>query len=627
MSFLEKNLEVLSEYREDLAQKVREFAKLHPEGSFIVEPAKSGMPTAKWLHDGKVLYCHSSYDPVREAGNWVEGIKEEVKKTKSVIIVGFGLGYHLEEYLKHVPEETRTLVFEPKLENFYNALCTRDLTHLFKAHIHYSVEATNKTIVREIAGLTYYDLTESPFLKIFPSYDRVFPDYCSFIEKELRENIGGKILNINTILFFADLWPTNFFGNLMNVLNNPGIKNLFDKFKGKPAIIVSAGPSLTKNVELLKEVKEKAFIICVDTALRVLFNLGIMPDVVVLVDGSELNFKHFEGIDPTPVPLIFNCEANVDMIRLHKGRKFPLNMRVALMDWLEKTIDEEYGKIDQSGPSVANIALQVAKKAGADPIILIGQDLAYTGGNSHASGTALCKNDVIKQKNPLDLLKVKDVFGNEVYTDRGFYAMLKSFEGAIEHIEAKVIDATEGGARIEGTEIMTLREVIDKYCTNAIDVSGVIDGIFDSYPGFPQEKREKLTAAFKDVEKSLKKIKRFAGKGVKLAGELRRFAGKNRLDDPKVNKLIKKMDELDKGIKEEEESIVFVQMIIQPVMLQVIRGPLANAPDNESEKDRGIRVALKSQLLYQGIMDVSEYMLGLVEKAIDELRSEIIGCG
>lgn len=627
MNYLEKNLQVLGEFRPNLVEAVRNYAATEgnhsTNGKILIEIGKTGVRTAKWDENGKTQYIHSSYDPSKEAQNWVRRIKDDFRKYKTAIIIGFGLGYHLEEYIEHVSEEVRTLVFEPKMEIFYNALCSRDLTRLFKdTNFHFSVEEPEKTIVGRIGGLSFFDLTESPLLKIFPSYDRIFPEYCTYIEKELRENIGNKILNINTILFFSNLWPTNFFNNLPDILDNPGLISLFGKFKDKPAIIVSAGPSLTKNVDLLKSVKGKALIICVDTALRVLLARGIMPDLTVVVDGSDLNYKHFEGIDPTPVPLVFNSIANSDMVKLHKGRKLSVNMGVSLMDWVEKAADLEFGRLDQTGPSVANIALQIAKKIEANPIILIGQDLAYTNGSSHASGTALCKPDVIKSKSPINLLKIKDIYGNDVYTDRGFYAMLKSFELAIEHMDTRVIDATEGGARIEGTEILTLQEAIEWYCQDSFDVTGIIDSVFESFPGLTDEKRNRLRDAFSDVAKRLKKVKTFSQKGVKMAEELFKFAGKGRLNEPRVGKLLKKMDGIDEIIKKEQDTFTFVQLIIQPVMLQVLKGPLAEEKENEPEKERGQRIALKSKILYQGLVEVCEYMLELVENAVKDLEAK-----
>ena len=164
-------------------------------------------------------------------------------------------------------------------------------------------------------------------------------------------------------------------------------------FKGIPAFIVAGGPSLDKNIHLLPSVKGKGVIISVDTVLPALLRKGVKPDFVTSIDSQNLTFEKIadvsldvEGISLITMPWV---NRKVSMI-------FPFERRFwwfsghRIEKWMNRIVG---GTINERGAGrVAHLNLISAIVFGCSPIVFIGQDLAYTGGATHAKNTALTGN-------------------------------------------------------------------------------------------------------------------------------------------------------------------------------------------------------------------------------------------
>lgn len=137
-----------------------------------------------------------------------------------------------------------------------------------------------------------------------------------------------------------------------------------------------------------------------------------------------------------------------------------------------------------TGKSVTNMAFKIAEYMGCDPIVLVGQDLAYASdGQSHVSGADHARDGLATS--PLTMQKTKVLGNNGEMLDSldTWIGMLKRFEFDIDKAKGsyKVINATEGGARIKGTEVMTLQEVIDKYLQDDIDTRKILNNAMVSF--------------------------------------------------------------------------------------------------------------------------------------------------
>lgn len=260
--------------------------------------------------------------------------------------------------------------------------------------------------------------------------------------------------------------------NLQDYVKNPGFKEFVDKYghlyKNKPAVIVSSGPSLDKNVHQLKDYRDKVFILSCDGSLSTLLRHGIKPDIVGSVERIYKAYEAFYEDRSFDDDIFFSGPAVVrpEIIEKFSGKR----MLSVFKDvdvygkWMNEITLEKKGTI-WSGASVAHFLTNFADALGCNPIILIGQDLSYSlNGISHA-GAAEVKEQV-------DVSKVtewvKDYNGNDIPSTHIWKLFLKTFEDIARVTDKTIIDATEGGALIKGTQIRTLSDTLEEYCKSEL---------------------------------------------------------------------------------------------------------------------------------------------------------------
>jgi hypothetical protein len=243
--------------------------------------------------------------------------------------------------------------------------------------------------------------------------------------------------------------------NVSEIANNPVINLLYDKFAGRPAVIVATGPSLKKNMHLLKDLYDKALIISVDASFKYLMANGIKPHMVTSLEREhevELFFDGFEteevkDVYMTACPVLFN-----HVYKAYAGPQIIVYRNFDHFKWLE--IDRGILDIKLSS---SNMAFKVAEALGCDPIILVGQDLAYgPDGETHAT-------EVPFSSEGEGIFYVKGNVAEKIKTNTGWYNFLKAYEVDIAQHKGKVINCTEGGAYIPGTHIANLAETLEKY--------------------------------------------------------------------------------------------------------------------------------------------------------------------
>jgi hypothetical protein len=203
----------------------------------------------------------------------------------------------------------------------------------------------------------------------------------------LKRILFGVRANAHARKQFAPRYLLNAIRNIPAIVTGRDVRTLTDAYKGLPAIVAGAGPSLDNAIAQLRELKGRALLIACDTALRPLLHAGIAPQLVVGLDPSTANARHFlELPECDDTWLVAESALDRTATSVFDGRT--LWFRVANhhpWPWLnEQGID--VGKIDVWG-SVLTAAFQVACLAGCDPIVFVGADLAYTGIRPYARGT------------------------------------------------------------------------------------------------------------------------------------------------------------------------------------------------------------------------------------------------
>lgn len=296
-----------------------------------------------------------------------------------------------------------------------------------------------------------------------PGYDTIFrTEYGEFIHA-INENRERILVNKNTLKRFKDTASRNVVTNL-HILQHCNLVGDIAHIlpRSVPVIIVSAGPSLDGNIELLRKAKGHCLIFAVDTAMKYLMERDIMPDLGITVEPIKpmANYADDRCFD---VPHIFDCESNPEIVSRERGRIFIYNCRDYVKRLLEKTGVEVAADV-ASGGSVATAAFAICYQLQMQTVIMIGQDLAYQGTATHAGGveSAGINGDI-----GYDM--VDGVNGEPVRTRSDWKGYLRWFENAIkvineQKLDMTVVDATEGGALIHGSHVMSLEDALERYC-------------------------------------------------------------------------------------------------------------------------------------------------------------------
>ena len=491
MSHFEANLEIIRQASDQLAVRLEQFHEEHGEPTslkgFDLEPARNGLPTVRYTDDEGSFYLHSPYDPVKEGKQLADKCiaDQDRKKSNFALFFGMGLGYSVKETIAQLPDETVVFIFEPHWDLFYMAFCHTDLSWMLgRPNTTISCDPSVQGAMLKYMNL--FELAGFKGIMLFtnPTFERLpGKEYFDELAGRVRYEMLAVSGNVQTLMIMGEMQQMNIILNFDQILDNPPFKHLINRFNGKPAIIVSAGPSLEKNMHLLKDLEDRALVIAVDTATRPLLNAGIKPHVVVTGDPQEANARHLRNVSAPDSYLIAEPQSPIAALKGWDGPKFICTFHDNMMQWIDRVIGNR-GRVLVWG-SVAVMAYDVAVKVGANPIVFIGQDLSFPGGRTYTAGTYFeteekmeMTTDALREKGTT-LIDMTDIYGETVQTNKqmfSYYNFLVNRFNATEVADRRIINATEGGIlKSPKVEIMTLQEVIDNYMQEPVDIWGMLE--------------------------------------------------------------------------------------------------------------------------------------------------------
>ncbi|AJC85679.1 motility associated factor glycosyltransferase family protein [Campylobacter sp. RM16704] len=393
--------------------------------------------------------------------------EQNYKRHPFLIFFGIGNGVLIHNLLKN-PLKDYICIIEPEIELLYIALHLND----------FSQDLQNKRLqiylYEDVNFLTFYRFFEQEKIHFYvKTYDLLFVS-------NFYENYGEKINKINSLCIESikslvlrqgnsseDSFEgiTQLLHNLPYQLANPSLKDLIQQRKDKieNAIIVSTGPSLIKQLPLLKEYVNKATIICADTAYPILAKHNIKPDYVLALERHNLVYQCFEKDNQEfdkDILFIVASVAHKSVIDTLEKTKKPYILVHRPLPFSKALNMNDYGYLG-TGLSVANMAYDLAEKLGHKNIILIGQDLAYgEDGNSHPKEYLHTQESENDRK---EGLFVTAYGGNgKVETNQWWILFKESLEYSIDTNNITTYNATEGGARIEGAIEKPFKELCEE---------------------------------------------------------------------------------------------------------------------------------------------------------------------
>lgn len=331
--------------------------------------------------DGRRIAVHASVDPVASA----EALVERCGPVPLLVVIGFGFGYLLDA-LERRGSQTKVLAVEPVPAIARAMLSRRDVREWISGGRLALLVGPAFPDATEAWRLFGRDVTTPPVL-VTPLVEQAFPSATAEARAVVARIVAGVKANAAARRKFAGRYLLNTLQNLPSIAGEGDASTFINLFPQTPAIIVAAGPSLDATLPGIRAIQDRAIIIAVDTAVRPLLAAGIQPHVAVSVDPSDINAQHLTGLPSSAMALIAEGSLDPGVLPQFSGRAFVFRVSDHHpWPWL-RSLGLERGGLQAWG-SVLTTAFDFAIKAGCNPLVFAGADLAYTRGLQYCRNTA-----------------------------------------------------------------------------------------------------------------------------------------------------------------------------------------------------------------------------------------------
>lgn len=503
-NIIEKNLNQIARYNPVLAQKIANADltlsrfELYDNGNGSYNLNYNEI----WLHEN---------NPEQEAKRIYDQLKHKDPGNIHVLF-GLGLGYLFKKYADDI--DGKVILYEPNL----------DLLRFTLEVVDFSKELSKDTIrvvnsfddLKSIFFALYTVGLETSF-SFLSSYMTMYGDKIHHHLKLVSEASGIVQNHYKTLKDNSLYWSLTALENLPKLEKNHDLEVLRDKFTGKPAVILSAGPSLDKTIDYVKKHRDKILVFCVGAAFRTAAAHEITPDFLVITENKNTTFQitSVKNIDIADINLILKPTTFTEFFDMPFKRRFNFYAQNDfLTNWLSDCMLFSLTDYVEKG-SVSVSALYAAKILGCDPIIVTGQDLAYSNGqcysknntysnftlNKKADGSFEVEAKDIDQKAAeyakdeeeekaykeanLDRAKnitenlyyVKGQDGTMIPTDPAYALFIKYFEEVAKDLKNKVnlINCSPGGAYLEGFEHWDIQTALEQSQNDTITTENIIE--------------------------------------------------------------------------------------------------------------------------------------------------------
>ncbi|MHB1392778.1 MAG: motility associated factor glycosyltransferase family protein [Clostridia bacterium] len=566
MGVYEKNIEKLELKDPQLAEKLLGI----DDSDVEVLYSKTAFPIVRYNN----MYISSAYDPEREAVTRVNGI-DNLNASTMVVSFGFGMGYELRELCNRVYSNPATLIIAIvcNLKIFKKAMACNDLTDLIMLERLLIMDGTredfNSYFFTHYSNAVIY--TEKVTYFLHPIISNLEQETVKRCAQNLRSSLFNSMVTFGNAVFDTLDGIKQILDNTAAIINSPDLTGLKGCFKGIPAICVATGPSLDKNIGDLKAAVGKAVIFAGESNIAKLRNEGVKFDAACIIERVDEVYEISLGRKPIEGDVVFFGDAVVKSIvfEQHKGKNIVVFRSTTEAESIFSRYLDNLNDIP-IGLSVAHMNLAIANYLGFSPIILVGQDLAYSEEGKHHASKTLYDNagsSFYDYENFLTTeIYVKGINGDMVRSNNNWKSFLDIFAAMIAENNMDCIDATEGGAYIPGTKVMTLKEAMNEYCSKELEID--FRNSFREPDNKEKEKREVSIRRLAEdqicsVENSIRIVE-------DTIGLIESFNSKIKYIDKYKDYMAKKLDEINFNYKELMSDKLFA-FVMQPVAINYAR--------------------------------------------------------
>ncbi|ETT87871.1 6-hydroxymethylpterin diphosphokinase MptE-like protein [Viridibacillus sp. FSL R5-0477] len=562
-----------------------------------VVTSKSSLPTLK-VND---YYLHSKYDPKKEAEQFVNN---HFAENKVHILFGYGYGYFAKAFKDKCKENEHLLIIDPIYKEIESVITQEDFE---------IISDVNEKNIEMALGNLLKDLNLKVKVICSPNYDKFLSKEYKMVLKIVKEILSVKKIYLNTINYFAEMWQENYIRNIYHIFEDESL-SVLENYYNMPVVIASGGPSLIKQIPLLKKMQNHVIIIAAGSTVNTLLHYNIEADFIVSVDGSLANFKHFENNIFENSHLIYSVKNHYDIKNQFKKSSFSFIpvFEPGVYEHIEQMTQKQLPTL-LGGASVANYAFVIAQYISSGPIALIGQDLAYTNNQTHAKYNKYFANIDDDDKKIRGTFYTEGYNGDKVLTDLPFTSMKKDFENIVESINKKgrFFNCTEGGVKIKGFtqisfsdfgEFIDLSEEKNLNLVQKANTKTINDW-------------ENLCFRIQSEIQIYNEIEKLLNKGlVYLEGSL--------VKEKFTSNVLKGLEQVDKKIKKLFKT-VSMNSILDPIIIDIIN----NYPSikGETEQENYMRVYNQNSSLYKGLLNAIKLSKIYTKDLLEKVKKEKLG--
>ncbi len=481
-SIFSRNIEALSE-------RFPEFAKK------IVTYVPNNLPELVKENDFynlkyKGIFLHNPINPLGEAME----IFSQIPNTPVTIhlVYGIGLGYLFQYSAQN--SKGSVILYEPELNILRIAFSLVDFSNEIRNKEVFITDS--KSDVIEFLHIKS-GVKNSPYMLSTTNYREMNKTSFDNLVEELQRVVGSNILDLKYTK--EKMYPLlkSVFSNIPTLIKEPPLISIKDVYKGKTALVVSAGPTLDRNIEVMKKYRDKYVLIVVGTAVKTLQKNGITPDFIAIIESYDSS-RQVEGMDLSKINFVTEPFSNYNPRKFGWKNIFSHVSENMAVNKLWAEISEQDISEYASKGSVSYTALNIARILGCSKIILVGQDLAYVEGQCYSKDsvykdlvcafnqelgrweiTAKDINEYAKQfSSPTEearirsakgrlknlnaaLYFVKGINGDLIPTESVYAAFIKPLSDFTkEHPDRTYINTSLVGAQIDGFENMKLEDAL-----------------------------------------------------------------------------------------------------------------------------------------------------------------------
>jgi hypothetical protein len=477
--------------------------------------------------EGKEYYSCSIFNPYFEADAFLQGTNFD---NTGYVVLGINGKAVIEKLLREKTEAAWLFIVEHDLRLIRQLLTEVDFakyTRMQSVNVVFftgSATETSRHLKNFIDSKIGYYFLRAELIRTYPTH-RTQRAYYQAVFDALKDAIKDRSFSSGNQFRSSLNGIGQEIHNLKYILRYARLSDLRDRYAGKPIVCVASGPSLDKQLPLLREYQNNVIIICAESSFRPLVVNGIEPDVVcVLERGKEALNRSFKDVSiPAKTCLFILSLVDPQLFEFWPNEIVPLFKKNALTSKFINDALGDFGAI-LTGHSVAHMSLMLADYFGGGPITLIGQDLARSNeGAMHSRDTMhhLIRQQIIEEekkkgepagprkptKNYIwEKVLVDGYYGGKVSSTRIWSIFLYWMESLITLIKQPVINATEGGANIRGAHKMPFKQVLETYCNEPVmPMQSAVREFINVHHDLP-EKMTDLVRAFRQLQDDLRRF-------------------------------------------------------------------------------------------------------------------------